>query len=114
MAASDIGQNRYPETMGKMFIINAPYLFATVWSLVKPWLDEATQKKINILGKNYKTELVKHILPENLPKNLGGNCSCVGGCSLSNAGPWHKVDQAAPSAAPSGTATPAEAAAPAA
>lgn len=25
--------------MGKFYIINAPYLFATVWNFVKPWLD---------------------------------------------------------------------------
>lgn len=94
MAASNIGQNHYPETMGHMFIINAPYLFATVWSLIKPWLDPATQEKIHILGKGYKDELVKYIPAENLPKNLGGTCQCVGGCSLSNAGPWNVVAQA--------------------
>ena len=57
--ASGISQNYYPgqhscgergrpltyfmylftETMGKFYIINAPYLFSTVWSWVKPWLD---------------------------------------------------------------------------
>lgn len=89
--ASSIGQNHYPETMGFMFIINAPYLFSTVWSLVKPWLDPATQEKIHILGKNYKTELLKYIPPQNLPKNLGGTCDCAGGCSLSDAGPWNKT-----------------------
>ncbi|RSH80739.1 S14 cytosolic factor [Saitozyma podzolica] len=80
--------------MGHMFIINAPYLFSTVWSLIKPWLDEATVRKIHILGKNYKQELQQYIAPENLPKDLGGTCSCAGGCSLSDAGPWNKVAQA--------------------
>ncbi|GFZ44229.1 Phosphatidylinositol/phosphatidylcholine transfer protein, partial [Saitozyma sp. JCM 24511] len=92
-AASSIGQNNYPETMGHMFIINAPYLFSTVWSLIKPWLDEATVRKIHILGKNYKQELQQYITPENLPKDLGGTCACAGGCSLSDAGPWNKVAQ---------------------
>ena len=68
----------------------APYLFSTVWSLIKPWLDEATVRKIHILGRNYKTELQQYIAPENLPVDLGGKCRCErdGGCSLSNAGPW--------------------------
>lgn len=92
-AASSIGQNNYPETMGNMFIINAPYLFSTVWSLVKPWLDPATQAKIHILGKNYQKELLEYIPAENLPANLGGKCNCAGGCSLSNAGPWNVVAQ---------------------
>lgn len=105
-AASTIGQNNYPETMGFMFIINAPYLFSTVWGLVKPWLDEATQRKIHILGKGYKTELLNYIDAANLPKNLGGTCECPGGCSLSDAGPWHNLvtlkngDGAAAPAAP--------------
>jgi hypothetical protein len=68
----------------------APYLFSTVWSLVKPWLDEATVRKIHILGKNYKSELQTYIAPENLPKDLGGSCTCPGGCSMSDAGPWNK------------------------
>ncbi|WVF71730.1 hypothetical protein IAT40_006538 [Kwoniella sp. CBS 6097] len=92
-AASGIGQNNYvcgsPETMGHMFIINAPYLFSTVWSLIKPWLDEATVRKIHILGKNYKSELTQYIDPANLPSDLGGTCKCAGGCSLSDAGPWN-------------------------
>jgi hypothetical protein len=70
--------------------IQAPYLFSTVWSLIKPWLDEATVRKIHILGRNYKSELQQYIAPENLPVDLGGKCRCErdGGCSLSNAGPW--------------------------
>ncbi|KAJ9111759.1 hypothetical protein QFC22_006418 [Naganishia vaughanmartiniae] len=90
-AASSIGQNYYPETMGKFYIINAPYLFSTVWSLIKPWLDEVTVSKISILGKNYKQELLKQIPEENLPVDFGGKCSCPGGCSLSDAGPWNPV-----------------------
>ncbi|WVR07260.1 hypothetical protein IAU60_004301 [Kwoniella sp. DSM 27419] len=75
--------------MGNMFIINAPYLFSTVWSLIKPWLDEATVRKIHILGKGYKTELQQYIDPANLPTELGGTCKCAGGCSMSDAGPWN-------------------------
>ena len=76
----------------------APYLFSTVWSLIKPWLDEATVRKIHILGRNYKTELQQYIAPENLPVDLGGKCRCErdGGCSLSNAGPWTTPAPAAP------------------
>ncbi|KAL0570052.1 cytosolic factor, phosphatidylinositol/phosphatidylcholine transfer protein [Marasmius crinis-equi] len=87
--ASSIGQNRYPECMGKFYIINAPYLFSTVWTLIKPWLDEVTVAKINILGSNYKAELLKQIPAENLPKDFGGECECAGGCSMSDAGPWN-------------------------
>lgn len=88
-AASSIGQDRYPETMGKFYIINAPWAFSAVWAIIKPWLDEVTVKKIDILGSSYKDTLLKQIPVENLPKEFGGACSCAGGCSMSDAGPWN-------------------------
>jgi hypothetical protein len=89
MAASSIGQDRYPETMGKFYIINAPFLFTTIWGVIKLWLDEVTVKKINILSSSYQEELLKQIPKENLPKEFGGSCVCPGkGCLMSDAGPW--------------------------
>ncbi|KAF9475194.1 hypothetical protein BDN70DRAFT_841281 [Pholiota conissans] len=89
-AASSVGQDRYPETMGKFYIINAPWAFRAVWAVIKPWLDEVTVKKINILGHGYRGVLVHQIPIENLPKDFGGACVCEGGCSMSDAGPWNK------------------------
>lgn len=89
MQASQIGQDRYPECMGKFYIINAPYLFSTVWSFIKPWLDEVTVSKIAILGSSYKSTLLEQIPAENLPVDLGGTCQCAGGCSMADQGPWN-------------------------
>jgi len=87
--ASAIGQNYYPETMGKFYIINSPWGFSTVWNAIKGWLDEVTVSKIDILGSNYLDKVSLQIPAENLPKDLGGQCDCPGGCSLSDAGPWN-------------------------
>jgi len=89
MQASRIGQDRYPECMGKFYIINAPYLFSTIWTFIKPWLDEVTVAKIAILGSSYKASLLEQINPENLPAGLGGTCNCLGGCSMADLGPWN-------------------------
>ncbi|KAF8075950.1 CRAL-TRIO domain-containing protein [Lyophyllum atratum] len=86
--------DRYPETMGKFYIINAPWAFSAVWSIIKPWLDPVTVAKISILGSNYQETLLQQIPAENLPKEFGGKCQCQGGCSLSDAGPW-KEDEGA-------------------
>jgi hypothetical protein len=59
-----------------------------VWGFVKPWLDEVTVSKIDILSSDYVKTLAQQIPLENLPKFLGGKCECPGGCTLSNAGPW--------------------------
>ncbi|CAB4378977.1 hypothetical protein RhiirA5_346863 [Rhizophagus irregularis] len=86
--ASNIGQNYYPERMGKFYIINAPMLFSSVWNLVKPLLDEVTAAKIVILNSKYQPTLLENIPIENLPVAFGGKCDCEGGCQLSDAGPW--------------------------
>ncbi|CAG8651495.1 4541_t:CDS:2, partial [Diversispora eburnea] len=83
--ASNIGQNYYPERMGKFYIINAPMLFSSVWGIVKPLLDEVTAAKITILGYKYPSTLLKNIPAENLPAAFGGKCNCEGGCQLSDA-----------------------------
>jgi hypothetical protein len=88
--AAGIGQDRYPECMGKFYIVNAPWTFSTVWSIIKPWLDEVTVAKIDIVGSgSVKERLLSQVPAENLPAEFGGKCRCPGGCSLSDAGPWN-------------------------
>jgi len=84
-----IAQNYYPETLGRMFIINAPLLFQGVWGMVKGMLDEATVAKISILGSSYQKELLEAIDAENLPSDYGGTCQCPNGCRHSDVGPWN-------------------------
>ncbi|ESK95408.1 sec14 cytosolic factor [Moniliophthora roreri MCA 2997] len=88
MSAAAVGQDRYPETMGKFFIVNAPWTFSTVWMLVKPWLDEVTVRKIDISRDANTAKLLESIDADCLPKDLGGTCNCPGGCDKSDAGPW--------------------------
>lgn len=87
-AVSAISQNYYPERLGKMYVINAPWGFSGVWSFVKRFLDPVTVAKIHILSSSYQKELLAQVPAENLPKQFGGSCECPGGCELSDAGPW--------------------------
>ena len=86
--ASAISQDYYPERMGKLYLINAPWGFSGVFSIVKGFLDPVTVSKIHVLGSGYQKELLAQVPKENLPKFLGGTCECQGGCILSDAGPW--------------------------
>lgn len=38
-AISDIDQKYYPETLNKLYLVNAPSAFVMVWKIVKGWLD---------------------------------------------------------------------------
>jgi len=40
-----MAQNYYPEILGQMFIVNAPFSFKALWSMFKSFVDEKTRKK---------------------------------------------------------------------
>jgi hypothetical protein len=92
--ASGISQNYYPERLGKLYVINAPWGFSAIFSVVKGFLDPVTVSKIHILGGNYQKELLAQIPKENLPQVLGGECDCPGGCMFSDLGPWREPEWA--------------------
>ncbi|VEU22402.1 DEKNAAC103445 [Brettanomyces naardenensis] len=90
-AASNVGQNFYPERMGRFYLINAPFGFPTAFRIFKPFLDPVTVAKISILGSNYQDELLKQIPAQNLPAKFGGASivsEAEGGLLLSDLGPW--------------------------
>ncbi|KAJ5683393.1 Sec14 cytosolic factor [Penicillium macrosclerotiorum] len=96
--ASEISQNYYPERLGKLYLINAPWGFSSVFSVVKGFLDPVTVNKIHVLGSGYQKELLSQVPAENLPVEFGGKCSCEGGCELSDMGPWQESEWARPPA----------------
>lgn len=93
-----MGSDYYPEVMGNTLLINAPYVFSGVWSVVKGFLDERTRKKIRIIGGGYKKTLLEFIDEENIPTFIGGKCECkeFGGCMYSNVGPWNDYELVKP------------------
>lgn len=68
----------YPETLGDLYIINAPWIFHPLWALIKPWLDPVSKQKFHILGSNFREKLLEVIDAESLPVEYGGKCCCEG------------------------------------
>jgi hypothetical protein len=65
----------YPESLWKLYVINAPFMFRGAWSIIKMWLDPITQKKIYIVGGKsaYLKELEKSGFPlDQIPHWAGG------------------------------------------
>jgi len=84
-----ISRERYPETMGKFYIVNAPRGFSVTWKMIEMLLDEETVQSIHIVdAEHVKETLLAQIAAENLPAEFGGTCKCPGGCASSDAGPW--------------------------
>ncbi|KAK8367668.1 hypothetical protein V6Z12_A02G201300 [Gossypium hirsutum] len=82
--------DNYPETLNRMFIINAGSGFRMLWNSVKSFLDPKTTSKINVLGTKFQSKLLEIIDESELPEFLGGTCTCAdqGGCMVSDKGPW--------------------------
>lgn len=49
--------DNYPEILGKMYIVNAPFWFKAAWATIRIFIDEKTKKKINIEGTGFITKL---------------------------------------------------------
>ena len=45
----DISNQHYPETLGKCIILNSPRIFSWFWALVRPFIAEESQEKIEFI-----------------------------------------------------------------
>lgn len=81
-------QDNYPETLGNMYIINAPFIFTAAWAIVKNFVDEKTQKKIQIVSSSYaKSTLLENIDEDQLAEFLGGKNTAN---LIDDVGPWNE------------------------
>ena len=68
----DIDQTKYPETLHKMYVVNAGFIVKAIWTIASPWIDNTTKSRIRWC-KDTK-ELLEVIDKDQLPDFLGGNC----------------------------------------
>ncbi|PWW80656.1 CRAL/TRIO domain-containing protein [Tuber magnatum] len=61
----------YPESLGICLVHKAPWLFSSIWTVIKGWLDPVVASKIHFTKT---TEDMEAFIPrENIPKELGGS-----------------------------------------
>lgn len=60
----------HPERLSNVFIINPNWFFKVLFTIIKPFLNSRTRKKIKIVQKN--EDLLEFFDKENLLKELGG------------------------------------------
>ncbi|KAD4386322.1 hypothetical protein E3N88_26491 [Mikania micrantha] len=91
-AMAKVDSNYYPETLHRMFVVNAGPTFKNcLWPAAQKFLDAKTIAKIQVLEPKSLSKLQEVIDPSQLPDFLGGSCACPveGGCLRSNKGPWN-------------------------
>ena len=66
-------QSHYPERLFKAFLFNVPMVFRAAWSMISPWIDARTAKKVVFCGADFQSELLQLIAPESLEQRYGGS-----------------------------------------
>ncbi|GLA67145.1 hypothetical protein AtubIFM54640_010122 [Aspergillus tubingensis] len=71
--SSEMATKHYPETLGRVFVVGAPYFFRSIWDVMSHWFDPATRSKLFLLGSSEaKSTLLSYIDASNLPAEYGG------------------------------------------
>ena len=71
-AVIGLASDNYPELLRKCIMINTPWLFSTVWTLVKGWLAAKTVEKISMVGTDFKGAVMEEVEEHNIPEMVGG------------------------------------------
>ncbi|XP_010474770.1 PREDICTED: random slug protein 5-like [Camelina sativa] len=78
LAALSTLQDCYPERLGKLYIVHAPYIFMTAWKVIYPFIDANTKKKIVFVENKKLTPTLLEDIDENqLPDIYGGKLPLV-------------------------------------
>ena len=86
MALTRLDQEYYPEFLGDLMLVNAPWVFTAVWAVVSPMLGARTQRKVQVFGDSgYTARLLEYIDAASLPAFLGGDDTDLCPCGT---GPW--------------------------
>lgn len=90
-----MSSDNYPETVQKVFVINAPWVFNSIFSMIKMILPATTLAKIDLVGSYYTEVLDANIGTSRLPDFLGGpveDYNAPFAFDRSEAGPLAPVD----------------------
>eukprot|EP00897_Mesotaenium_endlicherianum_P010923 jgi/Mesen1/985/ME000012S00524 len=78
IAVFDFLQAHYPERLGRLFMIHAPYAFWGVWKLVSPFIDKVTKSKIMFVeDKKLEATVTAEVAADMLPAEYGGTGKLV-------------------------------------
>lgn len=54
----NILQGNYPDTLGKLLILDAPMIFSACWLIIRPWLDPVTANKVQFIRRSQLEDFV--------------------------------------------------------
>ena len=70
---SEVDQLLYPEGLGTMYFVNAPWLFSGPWKAISSLLTEDTRRRVHVVSAEETEAVLKQTVDtEALPSFLGG------------------------------------------
>ena len=66
----------FPEMLGKIIVLNAPYLYAAVWKMMKHFVPSRTRKKVKILTKYVSLPPATNLTSSLLIEDVGTLATC--------------------------------------
>ena len=70
-------QNNYRARLFKAYVVNAPWTFSAVWTVVKGMIEETTSMKVSITSGAKEEKMKTHINAEQLEQKYGGDAPNV-------------------------------------
>lgn len=67
----------YPEYLGKLYVINLPWVAPYLYQAVQVFLDDVTKSRVQVVSGNVPEFLLERVDAANLPKEYGGSCDGV-------------------------------------
>lgn len=68
--------DNYPDSVHRLLVVNAPRIFASLFGLVKGFIDPNTRAKVQVIGVGSLHKLHAIVPREALPPSLGGCSAC--------------------------------------
>jgi len=77
-AAAKTLEDFYPQQLGKILVVNAPYWINMVWDVLKPLFPARVTEKFDFASSKKKMikKLVEYVSADNVPERFGGNDKC--------------------------------------
>lgn len=69
-AVFEVLQQHYPERLGELWFLNAPFIFWGLWRVVSPFIQQNTKDKIKFLSSKDRERLLQRYIPPDVSSAL--------------------------------------------
>ena len=71
-AVFEVLQQHYPERLGELWFLNAPFIFWGLWRVVSPFIQQATKDKIKFLSGRERERMLQQYISQDVSFLLNG------------------------------------------